>query len=384
MIDDLMITFNATSTMLGVLISFYYYSYTILQLPCGVIIDKLGPRSLLGLSTILCFVGTLLFASYSKIYIAQVGRFLIGAGSACAFISCLQISAHLFPKRYFVILAGITNMLGTIGGLLGGFPIAKAVNSIGWRNTVYILAFIGLIIFFLIYVIIPKNVIENNQPKRSKESVVQSVLKLVKNSQIILCGVVSGLLYLPISAFSELWAIPFFMSKYNINNEKASLASAILFLGVAVGSLALAVLSRKIKSYMKTIKIGAIGTAVLFFPLLNCEFPLYGMFAIVFFIGFFTGSQVILFTCAKNNSSKEMAGTTIALTNCLVMLVGSIFQPVLGLLLDVFWNGKISETGIRIYDISCYNHAIVTLPICFIVAVILSMFIKETMHTENE
>lgn len=383
MIDDLMLTFNATSTMLGVLISFYYYSYTMLQLPCGVILDKLGPKVLLGLSALFCVFGTFLFASFDKLYIAQIGRFLIGAGSACAFISCLQISANLFPKKYFVILAGITNMMGTLGGLLGGLPIAKAVNSIGWQNTTYLLAALGIVIVVLIFVFVPKT-IATSPKMRHEESIVQSVFKLFKNSQIILCGVVAGLMYLPISAFSELWAIPFFMTKYNVNNETASLASAILFIGVSIGSLVFAVFSRKIKSYMKTIKLGAFGIGAMFVMLLYCAFDIYTAFFIVFLIGFFTGTQVINFTCAKNNSQKEVAGTTIALTNCIVMLIGSIFQPALGVLLDKFWNGKISESGIRIYDISCYNQAIITLPICLAVAFICALFIKETITTEYE
>ena len=73
MTEDLMVTFNATSTMLGVLVSFYYYAYTILQLPCGIILDKLGPRNLLGLSALLCVIGSVLFAGFDKIHVAQIG-----------------------------------------------------------------------------------------------------------------------------------------------------------------------------------------------------------------------------------------------------------------------------------------------------------------------
>ncbi|MDR3031441.1 MAG: MFS transporter [Holosporales bacterium] len=384
MTNELMSTFNATSTTLGILVSFYYYAYTILQLPCGIILDKLGPRNLLGLSAILCVIGSVLFASYDTISVAQIGRFLVGAGSACAFISCLQISANLFPKKYFVILAGVTNMMGTIGGLLGGAPIAKAVNSIGWHNTTYALASIGIFIAILIFVFVPKRITKKAKSAIQEESIIQLVLNLMKNSQIVLCGVVGGLMYLPISAFSELWAVPFFMAKYGIRSQEAALASAILFIGVAIGSLVLAILARKINSYMKTIKMGALGAAVLFIPLLYCEFSLYAAFGFVFFIGFFTGVQVINFTCAQNNSTSEIAGTTIALINCIVMLIGSIFQPLLGLLLDISWNGKISEFGVRYYDISCYKYAIMTLPLCLLIACLFSLFIKETINKENE
>lgn len=383
MTDDLMITFNATSTMLGVLVSFYYYAYTILQLPCGIILDKLGPRNLLGLSALLCVIGSVLFAGFDKIHIAQIGRFLVGAGSACAFISCLQIAANLFPKKYFVILAGATNMMGTLGGFLGGFPVAKSVNKFGWQNTTYILAAIGLIIVAAIFIFIPKNI---STPVKNKvnASIIQPLIGLLKNSQILLSGVIASFMYLPVSAFAELWAVPFFMSKYGINNEKASIASAIIFVGVALGSVLLAIFARKIKSYMKTIQIASIGTAFLFVPLIFTSCGIYVSFIIVFLIGFLTGAQPISFTCAKNNASDEVSGTTLALTNCIVMLIGSIFQPLLGVLLDVFWNGKIGENGVRIYDSMCYRNAMLIIPAGLILSYLLSLFVKETIHIEND
>ncbi|MDR3224255.1 MAG: MFS transporter [Holosporales bacterium] len=383
MTNDLMETFNATSTVLGILVSFYYYSYTILQLPCGIILDKLGPRNLVGVSAVLCIIGALLFASSDKIYIAQIGRFLIGAGSACAFVSCLQIAANSFPKKYFVILVGITNMMGTFGGLLGGFPIARSVNSIGWRSTTFVLSAIGFVIAVLIFAIIPKTQKKQEQENRSGESAISSVIALLKNNQVVLPSVISGLMYLTISVFAELWIVPFFMAKFEINNETASLASAVIFIGVAVGSIALAIFARRIKSYVKTIKFSAILTALSFLLLIFVSDNLYSSFVIVFVIGFLTGAQAINFTCAKNNAP-EVPGTTVALSNCIVMLIGAIFQPLIGVLLDFFWTGIIGENGLRVYDAVCYRNAIIVIPASLVVAYLLSFFLKETIHLEHD
>jgi hypothetical protein len=102
-----------------------------------------------------------------------------------------------------------------------------------------------------------------------------------------------------------------------------------------------------------------------------------------FLLGIFTAAEVLVFTCAKNNESPQNAGTAIAFSNGLVMLAGSIFQPILGMMLDLFWTGVISDRGIRIYDVSCYQKAILTLPICLVVAYILSLFVKETINMEE-
>ena len=381
MTAELMSTFDVTSTMLGVVISCYYYSYTILQIPCGVILDRVGPKNLLSISAGLCVIGSALFAISTKLFVAQIGRFLVGAGSACAFVSCLQIATILFPAKHFPLIAGITNVVGTIGIILGGYPIAKTVNCYGWENTTFLLAGIGIIVIVLTFIFIPNLKVNQN---KEQSSVFKTLNSIFLNKQILLAGMVAGLMYLPISAFSELWAIPFFMSKYHVNNEVASLAPAVLAIGIALGNVAMAIVARKLQSYTTTIRYCAFLITLLFIPLVFLNFGFCYAIAIVFAIGFFTGGQVINFTCAKNNAIQDSSGTTIAFTNGIVMLIGAIFQPALGVLLDYFWNGQISLQGMRIYDASCYKYPILSLALCLFIAYAMTFFMKETIQNEKD
>ncbi len=393
MTDKLTQSFSVTATSLGILVSFYYYSYTLLQLPCGIILDELGPKKLIGFSALLCSIGSVLFASTNMLQVAQLGRFLVGAGSACAFISCMQVAANMFPKKYFVLLGGATNMMGTMGGLLGGFPVAKAVNSVGWQYTTFILAAIGCILCAVIFISFPSEISvsngksENkskNSIKRSMSMIIRDTLQLVKNKQIIVASIICSLMYLPISAFAELWAVPYFMQRFDIGNEQASLSSATIFLGVAIGSIAMAFLANKINSYVKTIRMSAAIGSLLFIMLIYLPMNFYMALLIVFIIGILTGAQPICFTCAKDNASDNLSGTTLALTNFIVMLVGSIFQPLLGLLLDASWTGALNDDGSRLYDIACYNKSILVIPLGLIISYVFSIFLKETINKNND
>jgi sugar phosphate permease len=173
------------------------------------------------------------------------------------------------------------------------------------------------------------------------------------------------------------------MEKYNVTNETASLASSILFIGFALGSIPIAVIAKKVNGYVKTIKFSIVAVALLFVPLIYVHNMVLS-FAIVFLMGILTAAEVMIFTCAKNNESPKNSGTAIAFANGLVMLAGSIFQPLLGLLLDFFWTGKLSAEGIRLYETSCYQKAILALPICLVIAFGLSIFMKETIQMEND
>jgi len=141
MTEGLMHDFSLTSTALGVLVSCYLYAYVVLQVPCGVMVDALGTRRIITTSAALCTLGAFMFATGETLIWVQMGRFLIGAGSACAFISCLKVVAEWFSPTKFAVMLGMTNMMGTLGGIIGQPPLAWMVNNLGgWRQTTMILA----------------------------------------------------------------------------------------------------------------------------------------------------------------------------------------------------------------------------------------------------
>ena len=65
-----MLTYHINAAALGNLIAFYYYIYTPMQLPVGMLMDVYGPRRLLTLAGLCCAVGTYLFASTDIFVIA--------------------------------------------------------------------------------------------------------------------------------------------------------------------------------------------------------------------------------------------------------------------------------------------------------------------------
>ncbi len=376
MTQQLMTEFIVTSTSLGVLSSFYYYSYVPLQIPCGLLVDRFGIRKILTLSCSLCIMGTLMFSQSETLIAAQIGRFLLGAGSACAFISCLKVSSDWFLPTQFALIAGLTNMMGTFGGLASGYPLASMINAFGWRETNFYLALAGVPILTCLYFFLKQK--KQNTIAFSKPHFKDSFFAVAKNSQIWLSGIIGGFMYLPISAFAELWGVPFFMSAYNINNEAASSISHLIFIGMALGSPFAAWMVKKFNS-IKLVMLYSSTLCVIFFGIIALAgyFPLSVAYAVVAFSGFLLGGQVLCFTLSKNHASESISATAIGFTNALVMLSGIIFQPLMGHILDIFWNGQLHQNGMRLYDITAYRMSILTIPLCFMTNTILIFFVKE-------
>src|SRR6478752_2079582 len=108
MAPELMNDLNIGTFGLGIMSGIYFYTYTAMQIPSGMLFDQHNPRTIITLSILTCVIGTLLFALSQNIYMGCLARLLMGSGSAFAFVSVLVVTADLFKSRYFATITGIT------------------------------------------------------------------------------------------------------------------------------------------------------------------------------------------------------------------------------------------------------------------------------------
>ncbi|MDF3034589.1 MAG: hypothetical protein K0R76_1543 [Alphaproteobacteria bacterium] len=386
MTEGLMHDFLMTNTALGFLASLYYFAYTPLQIPGGVMVDALGTRRIITVSAALCTLGSFLFATGGTLIWAQTGRFLIGAGSACAFISCLKVAAEWFPPAKFAVMLGITNMMGTLGGMAGGPPLAWMVNNLGgWRAATLVLAVSGVVMTLFAWVVVRDHPPGYKPPHTHEIPLRKSLALLVTNPQVWLIALFGSLMWLPIAAFAELWGVPYLMRTYGIDNAHASFASVMIFVGFALGGPLAAWVSDRMKSRVWTMKLSAFLLFVIFSTIVfGPAIPLPVMFGLLFVGGVSNGGQVLVFACVKEISPRRISGTALGLTNAIVMMSGVIFQPLLGELLDWRWDGALGADGVRIYTESAYQTAMIAIPVGIAVGWALLHFVKETHHYHRQ
>jgi predicted MFS family arabinose efflux permease len=372
--EELRLTFGLMSTQIGLLASAYHYAYVPLQVPCGMMLDALGVRKLLTFSCALCTLGAYVFAESPSPWAAALGRFIIGAGSAGAFIGCLKLVAGWFDSRYFAVMTGITNMMGCLGSVFAGKPLAVYMHSVGWRVAMMHLATAGVVMtagcWFLI----------RDPEKRPQDHwpMMKALQLIIRKKEIWLAGAVGGLMYLPITAFAEMWGVPFLKMTYHISEGTASIGTMAMFIGMAIGGPLSGTAAEKMKSYRLTMMLASALLCLLFFAVAYAQFISFlGVVFLLFWIGVLLGAQVLSFSLSQVQSPKQTSGTAAALTNAVIMLGGLIVQPLLGVILDLFWDQKTNASGIRIYSPETYRWAIFVLPLCLLGSVILLFFMQE-------
>lgn len=387
--------FNLSATGFGLLSAFYYYAYVPLQIPVGVLLDRYGPRVLLTLACMVCVVGTFIFCGTQLFWVAAVGRFLVGFGSAFAFVGVLKLATIWLPEDKLAMVSGMASALGTIGAMLGDNLLGYMVIKLGWRETVNYTAIFGIGLIFVLWFGI-RDRHRNQRQSGTVENFRQSMTDLgiiARNRQIWINGMYGCLVYLPATVFAELWGIPYLKNAHGLSLEAADLANSLLFLGFTIGAPLFGLLSDKLKRRKLPMVIGAVGAAIVMMMVLYMPgLTEIGIDVLMFVLGLLYSAQCIVFAVGRELSPNEAAGTAIAMTNMIVMLGAMFLQPLVGRLLDFSLSVHTHAAGLdalstdklaQLYTASDYQFALSIIPLGIVLAAILTFFLDETHADAN-
>lgn len=391
--------FNLSATGFGMLAAYYHYAYVPMQLPVGVLMDRFGPRRLLTVACLICVVGSFMFADTFLFSVAATGRFLVGLGSAFAFVGVLKLATIWLPEDKLGMVAGLATALGTIGAMIGDNLLGYMVTSLGWQPTVNITAVFGMGLMLILWL-----GIKDNQRNQKQSGTVTTFRKsmidlgiIVRDKQIWINGIYGCLVYLPTTVFAELWGIPYLLHAQSLTPGEASLCNSIFFLGFTIGAPTMGFISDKIKRRKPPMLIGASGAAILMLMILYTpDLHFLGLSILLFLLALSCSVQSLVFAVGREVSPNEAAGTAIAMTNMVVMLGAMLLQPLVGRLLDwsllrreaihpeLFHNISVDQLQ-QLYTAADYKVAMSIIPIGIFIAAILTLFLKETYaHADVE
>ena len=381
MVDQLMADFALGGALLGNLSAFYFYAYAGLQLPVGMLIDRFGPRVVLAAAAALCAVGSVLFAQAESIGPAYLGRFLIGAGSAFTWVGALTLASRWFPARRFALLTGFTVVFGMAGAISGQGPAAALLGETGWRDVLLGAGAVGIGLAALILLIVrdhpPKSAVETTNAPVGK-GIVAGLRIVASNPQSWVHAFTSGLLSAPLLAFGALWGVPYMMQVYGVGRAEAAFSVSALLVGMAIGGPTIGWISDHIGRRRRPLivcNIMLLGALLAMFNIPDLPIDIFRV--LLFVTGLGSGCFVVCYAAVRETNARENAGTALGLVNMATIGSGAAFQPIVGLLLDFGWDGKM-QGGARLYSPETFQNAFLVLPICVAFALLLSLFVRET------
>ena len=387
MIQELEGYYGISASGLGFLSAYYYWAYTPMQLVVGPIIDYYGPRRVMTFAVLCCVLGSFVFGVSESILWASIGRFLIGFGSAFAFVGVLKLAAIWLPVRHFAFFAGLTTALGMLGAMAGNVGMMHLISSVGWQATIHYGTIIGAILTPFIWLFVRDHHAwtpggESHSDFESMASMKSGFKKILMNTQMWLSGAVGMILFFSLSVFAEMWGIQFLQHLFpGATESQVASANMMVFAGWLIGAPFAGWISDRLKSRKKPLIVGSffaffISLVVLYLPHVSLD----TMRLLLFAFGFFSAAQINCFVLGRENCPEHMSASAIAFINMCVMVSGLLFQPLVGVLVDLnqAWREGIAQAGDQLNLLVDYQIGLTIVPIALAVCLILVFCLRES------
>jgi len=344
--SDLQAAFQIHSAALGGLAATYFYVYTLMQIPTGILADTLGPRRIVAAGGIMAGVGSLLFGLADSFSLATIGRLLVGLGVSVTFIALLKLNAAWFNERHFGTLTGLTILLGNLGAVLAASPLAWALGYVSWRDVFVVVGLFSLLLAGLAGWLVRDNPVHVGLPSLREMDGKSAhpthdghwydgLLQVAGNRAtwpgfFVNIGI-SGTLF----AFAGLWAVPFLTQGHGWDRTEATAHTSILLAAFAVGAFFIGTLSDRLGRRKPVVIVTCGLYLVSWLPLLlGWELRPGWSHALFFSMGLGAAGFTLTWACAKEVNRHALSGMATSLVNTGAFLGAAILQPLVGWAID--------------------------------------------------
>ncbi|MCX8110081.1 MAG: MFS transporter [Syntrophorhabdaceae bacterium] len=347
---DLIRDLHLNAETIGFLGGAFFYSFSLLQIPMGLLLDRIGPKIIMSCFALIGALGSFLFAFSNSFYGALVGRVFIGIGMAAMLMGSLKVLTLRFKPERFATLAGLMITAGAIGSLLSASPLAFFSSFLGWRVTFIITGvitvFLGIILFFLL------GGRRDEVERQTEDNIKNGQFKTKDYIRAILTShafwqicTMAFFRYGTFISLQGLWLGVYLMTTQGYTSLQAGNLLILLAIGNALGAPVSGRISDKLIPSRKKMVLIGLGTYTLLLLVLtltpDLRHPLwYG--TLYFFIGFFNGFGTLLYSHVKELFPTSVSATTMAWVNFFTMAGGATIMPLMGKIIE-----SLSEAGVK-------------------------------------
>jgi FSR family fosmidomycin resistance protein-like MFS transporter len=239
--------FGLDYAALGVLRSVFVGAMASLQIPAGLLSEKLGGAVVLALGTALAGFGYCLAGAGAGFTMLLVALFIGGLGSSAQHPVASALVARAFAGPRSLTALGTYNFAGDIGKMILPATLSLMLLGMAWRPALSILGCLGFVLAVIIFVVTPRYGSESATGRRAKaEAVPNKPPQPQAFPLLVAIGIIDSATRMGFLLF-----LPFVLKDKGASVQTVGFALTLIFAGGAVGKLACTFIGAR---------IGAIGT----------------------------------------------------------------------------------------------------------------------------
>jgi len=378
--------FDTTAALLSSLAVVQLVVYAGLQIPIGLLIDRVGPKLLITTGSAIMVAGQLVLAFAPSISIAIVGRILVGAGDAAVFISLIRLINSWFQGRNVPVLSQWTGNVGAIGQILSAVPFAILLHDAGWSVAFSAAAALSFVAFVLGVVFLadrPAEVAEMPWVASIKDAL-RGLTHTIRRPGTQLGFWSHYVTQSSGTVFSLFWGFPFMVSALGFDPGVASLFLVIIVVTGLIAGPILGILTARYPLRRSnlvlgiTALLGTVWALVLLWPGVP---PTWLIVVLVVTMGVGGPGSLIGFDFARSFNPIRSLGSANGIVNVGGFTASFITMFLIGVILDAQFDAGISST---LYDLDAFRRAFAVQYLVIGFGVVMLLFARKRTRRKLE
>lgn len=327
-----------SNTELGLIASCYFFSYTLMQIPAGILVDKYGKKAVVIPGFILFTIAAIMIGNAHSMMMIYIGSLLAGLGCGSYYGSAWSLSAENIPAENRSFASAIINTGAALGMgvcLLSTSFLVKALDM-PWQYMLYIIAALTLCLIAGFAIIIKEPSIKSVITQKQKTETAPKEKHNFFNSPMVACYIMYFATcygyYMVVS-----WLPNFLETERGFTGGSIGSASSLVAFAAIPGALVISKISDKFRAkrlfFIIVLELLSAGTLFMAvqsstITLLLMGLILYGLF------GKFVVEPILISHVAEI-APKSSYGTAFGVFNFFGMSSSVIAPPLTGLLADI-------------------------------------------------
>jgi len=343
--------FTASPGVLSSFVVLQVVIYAAAQVPAGVLLDKLGSRTLIVTGALVMSAGQLGLALTTSLPAAIGARAVVGLGDAVTFISVLRLVPHWFEPRQVPMVTQLTGICGQLGQVLSAMPFLAVLLDSGWRVAYTSVAALGLVSAALTLALVhdtPEGAAVDHE-KTNLRATLAGVRTVWKRAGTRLGFFTHMGTQFSAVVFTLMWGVPYLTAAQGLSTRIAGALLSVSVVVAIVAGVVLGMLSARYpmrRSRMVLIIIAGnalVWTAVLALP---SRAPLWLLVGLVVVISVGAPGSMVGFDFARTFNPTTTLGTAQGMVNMGGFLAALVVMQAMGAIIGAA--GGYSFGGFRL------------------------------------
>ncbi len=291
----------------------WFLAFAAMQIPVGEALDRIGPRRTA--AVLLAFGGAggaVVFALAEGPGAVQAAMVLIGIGCSPVLMASYYIFARVYSPQVFATLAGATIGIGSLGNIAGSRPLAVLVEAAGWRETLWGLAAVTLLVALALAVFV-RDPAPAPRPEGGRRGSLLDILRLPGMWAIL---PLMAMNYAPAAAIRGLWAGPYLSEIHGADAGVIGNVTLAMGLAMVAGSFAYGPLDRLFGTRKWVVFWGNLASALCVAALALAPAPgLWTVTALLAGIAFFGASFPVMIAHGRGFFPPHLMGRGVTFLN---------------------------------------------------------------------